>query len=356
MTTTSSSIRNRPAAVALWALQVLLAIVFALIALPKIMGDPISAPPFDLIGLGTPGMVVVGWLELAGAIALLVPRLCGLAAICQIFLMTGATVLTVVQTPDLVAIPALTLVGVCRRLVPPPRHRRAPPDGPDVTIAMTLRLPHLLYLLGYEPAKDRMDINSALVRGQLLRAAAVADLRLAGLLEERDGRAARADASVPAALDPFLREVLDDVAPDRPRGWFGLVDQRWHRAEGTVRDQLAVAGVITVERRRILRVFPSTRIAVTDLDAVRVVRDRVRERVIGGADAAAVPIEAAPIEDAALAVIAMDGHVATVFWRRELRANKTRADALTDRIDRELPGLRKALAWSIAARRTTAST
>jgi DoxX-like family len=101
---------------------VLLAIVFALTALPKMMGNPIAAPPFDLIGLGTPGMVVVGWLELAGAIALLVPRLCGLAAICQIFLMVGATVLTAIQTPELVAIPAATLVGVCRRLVPPARH------------------------------------------------------------------------------------------------------------------------------------------------------------------------------------------------------------------------------------------
>jgi hypothetical protein len=216
---------------------------------------------------------------------------------------------------------------------------------------MTLRLPHLMYLLSYEPAKDRMDINSAVVRGPLLRAAAVADLCLTGLLEERDGRAARMDASVPAALDPFLREVLDDVPPDRPRPWSGLVDQHWHKAEGTARDQLAAAGVITVERRRILRMFPSTRIQVADLEAVRVVRDRVREPVIGGADPAAVPIE-----DAALGVLAMDGHVATVFWRRELRANRSRARALTDRVDRELPGLRKALAWSIAARRTPAST
>jgi uncharacterized membrane protein YphA (DoxX/SURF4 family) len=115
MTTASSSLRQRPVAatVALWVLQVLLAIVFALIALPKMMGNPIAAPPFDLIGLGTPGMVVVGWLELAGAIALLVPRLCGLAAACQVVLMIGATVLTAIQTPELVAIPAVTLVLVC---------------------------------------------------------------------------------------------------------------------------------------------------------------------------------------------------------------------------------------------------
>ena len=91
----------------------LLAVVFALVAIPKAMADPLSVAPFELIGLGIPSMVVVGWLELAGAIALLIPRLCGLALLCQIPLMIGATVLSAVVTPDLVAIPAVTLVLVC---------------------------------------------------------------------------------------------------------------------------------------------------------------------------------------------------------------------------------------------------
>ncbi|GAB2649579.1 DoxX family protein [Saccharopolyspora gloriosae] len=115
MTTTSPATRSRPAAAtaALWVLQVLLAIAFALIALPKMLGDPIAVGPFDLIGLGIPGMVVVGWLEFAGAIALLVPRLCGLASVCQVPLMIGATVLMAVEDPGLAAIPAVTLVLVC---------------------------------------------------------------------------------------------------------------------------------------------------------------------------------------------------------------------------------------------------
>ncbi|ANY05323.1 DoxX family protein [Pseudonocardia sp. HH130630-07] len=114
MTTTTPARRTRPAVatVALWVLQVLLAVVFAFIALPKMMGDPIALPPFELVGLGTTGMVVVGWLELAGAVALLVPRLCGLAALCQIPLMVGATGLTAIQDPGLVTIPAVTLVLV----------------------------------------------------------------------------------------------------------------------------------------------------------------------------------------------------------------------------------------------------
>lgn len=115
MTETSSTAPTRPVAgsVALWVIQVLLAIIFVFMALPKAMGNPIAVAPFDLIGLGIPGMVVVGWLELAGAIALLIPRLCGLASICQVPLMVGATILSAIVTPGLIVIPAITLVLVC---------------------------------------------------------------------------------------------------------------------------------------------------------------------------------------------------------------------------------------------------
>ena len=115
MTTTSTTTRRRPVAgtVALWVLQVLLAGVFVMAALPKVTGDPIAVAGFDLLGLGIPGMIVVGWLELAGAVALLVPRLCGPAAACQVVLMVGATAVTAVLFPAMVAFPAVTLVLVC---------------------------------------------------------------------------------------------------------------------------------------------------------------------------------------------------------------------------------------------------
>ncbi|MEU9819630.1 DoxX family protein [Pseudonocardia alni] len=111
--TTSATGRPRAATVGLWVLQVLLAAVFVMAALPKVGADPVAVAGFDLLGLGTVGMVVVGWLELAGAVALLVPRLCGLAAVWQVALMVGATAVTVVLMPAMVAFPALTLVAVC---------------------------------------------------------------------------------------------------------------------------------------------------------------------------------------------------------------------------------------------------
>ncbi|GAA1185557.1 GOLPH3/VPS74 family protein [Pseudonocardia alaniniphila] len=209
-------------------------------------------------------------------------------------------------------------------------------------------LPHQLFLLSYDPARARLDDDSAAVRGSLLRAAAIAELRIAGLLRDRDGRAERTSATVTTPLHPFLAEVLDDVPQDRPRRWFGVLERRWYQAEGTVRDQLAAAGVVRVERRRILGLIPTRRIEVPDPGPVRALRASVREVVRAGADPAAVPLQ-----EALLAVLAIDGDVSTMFGWRELRAHKPAVRALAQRIDRELTGLRPALFASIAARRAS---
>ena len=62
---------------------------------------------FDAIGAGQGLRYVVGALELAGAIGVLVPRLCGLAAIGLALLMIGASITNVVV---LGVSPAFTLL------------------------------------------------------------------------------------------------------------------------------------------------------------------------------------------------------------------------------------------------------
>ena len=52
-----------------------------------------------------------------------------------------------------------------------------------------------------------------------------------------------------------------------------------------------------------------------------------------------------------LTTVAVDGLVGTMFRWRELRTHKPAIRALTDRIEREMPGLRKALSYAIALRR-----
>jgi putative oxidoreductase len=96
MTTTapapSVGTRSRPATIALWTLQVLLGVMFIVgSGAPKLLGEAYAVQIFEDLGTGQWLRVVVGLLEVAGGIGLLVPRLAGLAASCLVALMVGAT-------------------------------------------------------------------------------------------------------------------------------------------------------------------------------------------------------------------------------------------------------------------------
>jgi uncharacterized membrane protein YphA (DoxX/SURF4 family) len=88
--------RKAPAArsvnVVLWALQAVLALQFAGGGLAKLAGSPELVDLFANIGAGQWLRYVVGALEVAGAVGLLVPRLSRLAALGLAALMVGATV------------------------------------------------------------------------------------------------------------------------------------------------------------------------------------------------------------------------------------------------------------------------
>ncbi|MBT2488649.1 DoxX family protein [Streptomyces sp. ISL-96] len=74
-------------------LRILLAVFFAVpSASPKLIGHSSAAEGFDKIGFGDWFMYLVGGLELAGAIALLIPVLSGVAALALGALMVGAFV------------------------------------------------------------------------------------------------------------------------------------------------------------------------------------------------------------------------------------------------------------------------
>lgn len=86
----SATTRRRAASVALWALQVLLALVFAMAGFAKLGGDAAMIEMFATIGVGQWFRYAVGALEVAGAVGVLVPRLSGLAALGLLCLMAGA--------------------------------------------------------------------------------------------------------------------------------------------------------------------------------------------------------------------------------------------------------------------------
>ncbi|MFD7435248.1 DoxX family protein [Streptomyces sp. NPDC059861] len=118
----SATARGRRARIALRALQVALALFYAVAsALPKLIAHSSAAETFADMGWGNAGMYCVGILELAGAVALLVRPLQSVAAMSLGALMVGAfvTQLTVFDgqnaaTPVILLVP-LALIAWARR-------------------------------------------------------------------------------------------------------------------------------------------------------------------------------------------------------------------------------------------------
>ncbi|MCG7210989.1 DoxX family protein [Streptomyces arenae] len=113
---------RRVARLALRTVQVLLALFYAVAsALPKLIAHPSAVESFDRMGWGSAGMYTIGALELAGAVALLVPVLQSVAATALSGLMVGAFIVQMTvfdgqyaATPLILTVP-LILIAWARR-------------------------------------------------------------------------------------------------------------------------------------------------------------------------------------------------------------------------------------------------
>ena len=94
MSSTSGQTRvaggGRALTIALWVLQIILALQFVMAGLAKLFGDQAMVEMFATIGIGQWFRYVVGALEVAGAVGVLIPRVSGLAALGLVCLMAGA--------------------------------------------------------------------------------------------------------------------------------------------------------------------------------------------------------------------------------------------------------------------------
>lgn len=113
---------GRVRTVASWVLQVALASQFAMAGIPKLAGDPMMVGMFDTLGAGQWLRYVVGSLEVAGAVGLLIAPVAGIAAIGLFALMIGAAVSSVGPLATSPAIP-LTVAAVAAVVVVLRRHR-----------------------------------------------------------------------------------------------------------------------------------------------------------------------------------------------------------------------------------------
>ena len=118
--------RRRSLTVVTWIGRAVLALVFVNAGLSKLFGEPVMVAMFDQIGAGQWLRFLVGSLEVAGAVGVLVPRLSALAATGLVLLMVGATVtsLTALDAPPwtplvLAVVAALVAWAGWRRLLSP---------------------------------------------------------------------------------------------------------------------------------------------------------------------------------------------------------------------------------------------
>ncbi|MBD0842570.1 MULTISPECIES: DoxX family protein [unclassified Streptomyces] len=118
----SATARGRRARIALRGLEILLALFFAVAgAMPKLIAHSSAVDVFADMGWGSAGMYTIGLLELAGAVALLIPVLRSLAGIALSALMVGAFVVQLslldgenAATPLILIVP-LALIAWARR-------------------------------------------------------------------------------------------------------------------------------------------------------------------------------------------------------------------------------------------------
>jgi hypothetical protein len=191
-------------------------------------------------------------------------------------------------------------------------------------------LPAQLYLLAYDPRKERLTARTQL--GYLMRAAALTDLRLGGKIAD-GGRKVRVTnpGGVP---DPVLAGVLREVADSRPRTWTSWVRRGERRTRLAVRAQLDADGWIRVEPRRVLGIFPTTRITIRDPLVIQRLTDRLGTALRGpDADPRA----------AALVALAAAGELRTVLPRAKAREYKRRIADLSERTGPAVPALRRVI-------------
>ncbi|WP_405661354.1 DoxX family protein [Streptomyces sp. NBC_01166] len=108
-----SAPRRRVGSAALTGARVVLALFLGFSAVAKLAAHASAVESFDRMGWGSGAMYAIGGLELAGALALLIPLLAGTAAIALVGLLAGASVvqLTLLDPPNAV-MPALLIVLV----------------------------------------------------------------------------------------------------------------------------------------------------------------------------------------------------------------------------------------------------
>jgi Golgi phosphoprotein 3 (GPP34) len=202
------------------------------------------------------------------------------------------------------------------------------------------------FLVAYDAERKKL---AGAGLGLLVRAAALQELLDAGLLVDDGGKArvgrGRTD-------DPYLDALQQRVAASaKPRSWQHWVAGQEKEAYLSMRDRLADARLVRVERVRKFGLFPCTQVHVRDTRPVRDLRARLRRAVMEGS-----PLQGLDPRDAALAPLVAAAELDTVFSGRERRTYRDRVKALGERSGPVAKALRKAVVAKQAAAASAGAT
>jgi putative oxidoreductase len=103
---------GRPLTIALWVVQIGLALMFLMAGGNKLAGNAMMVGLFDAIGIGQWFRYVTGALEVTGALLLVVPRVTGLGAALLLPVMLGAVSTHLFVLHNSPAMPVGLLVGL----------------------------------------------------------------------------------------------------------------------------------------------------------------------------------------------------------------------------------------------------
>ncbi|WP_327681787.1 GOLPH3/VPS74 family protein [Streptomyces sp. NBC_00467] len=197
-----------------------------------------------------------------------------------------------------------------------------------------LSLPAGLYLLAWNT--DKQKLTSADTIGHVVRAGALAELALQGLLADADGRPAAAEGAPTG--EPALDDLLELIARSRPLAWKGWINQGVKPTLTAVREQLAEAGCLSLDTHRLGGLVPVTTANLRPTEAGDILRKQA-VRALRGEE----PADAVPDRDAALVTLAAAGGLRTVISEAETRAYQQRLAALAGRGGPAFEALRRIL-------------
>jgi hypothetical protein len=199
-----------------------------------------------------------------------------------------------------------------------------------MTADLPTRLPDRAFLIAYDVDKHKLTGGDS--HGQLIRAAALVELTLAGRLVDENGKPRDTGRRTG---DPVLDSVLDQIAQSKARSWKYWVEKDAKVTYQAVRERLAKDRVIAVTEGTVLGIFPRKVVHVRDTRVVRQMVADLRRVVLGGGAGQADPLAVA------LVPLVWAVELNTVFSGRERREHRELFRELAERAGPASKALRK---------------